>query len=186
MNFGNQLPPKQIDARVKEFCRQISNSTLPVFVRVEPEARARMLECYQNVATKVVESGGSQVYGWEISEAPGIHLEAQFHSVWRSPSGDLIDVTPEEFRQKRILFLEDPSRSYDGKPVPHQRFALGDPVLVARFWVLSDSLASITRDLVSAGFRPGDPVFRHRIGAGLAELQAIRERLQARSAGQLR
>ncbi|MBC3486707.1 hypothetical protein HU750_13595 [Pseudomonas sp. SWRI50] len=49
--------------------------------------------CYWNVDTMVRRYGGVAVYGWEISIWKKSHINAMHHAIWRSPSGDLFDVT---------------------------------------------------------------------------------------------
>jgi hypothetical protein len=177
MTFGTQHPPEKIDSQIVAFCGQLCPATKPQFVPVRPEADAKILDCYPNVAAKVARDGGSQVFGWQISVAPHLFLEAQFHSVWRSPEGRLLDITREELGHTKILFLEDPHRSYTGTRVPHERFSLGPEDLVSRFCELADKSQVILQDLLAAGFRVGDPVFRARLMPLQQEIASIREEL---------
>jgi hypothetical protein len=177
MTFGTQHPPEKIDAQIVAFCGQLCADTKPQFVPVRPEAGAKILDCHPNVEAKVKRDGGTQVFGWQISVAPHLFLEAQFHSVWRSPDNKLLDITREELGHTRILFLEDPHRSYTGTRVPHQRFSLGREDLVSRFCELADKSQLILQDLLSAGFRMGDPIFRARLLPLQQEMASIREQL---------
>ncbi|HBA71676.1 MAG TPA: hypothetical protein DER40_02350 [Geobacter sp.] len=97
------------------------------------------------------------IYGWSISEYTKIFLQAQFHGIWKAPSGNLVDITPGEFSHDKVLFLEDHHRIYIGEQVPHQRFSLGDPEKVEHFLFLLDSLTNRFYKLVEAGAKPGDP-----------------------------
>ena len=178
MNLELQLPPQHIDSRVLAFCERLCPSSRPQYVLVKPQPGAKLLDCHNIVKEKVRVDGGRQVFGWQISEVTGIHLEAQFHSIWESPTGEFLDTSPEEFGQPAILFLEDPHRSYTGTAVPHERFALADIALVERFWELSDTVSSVFHDLTSAGFHPRDPVFRVRLGSVMQEIAAIREKIK--------
>lgn len=59
-----------------------------------PRTRALKAEnCYANVQTVVDCEGGQAVWGWELRQLPGHYLEALHHSVWRSPSGRIEDLT---------------------------------------------------------------------------------------------
>lgn len=40
-------------------------------------------------------------------------VEAEFHAIWRSPSGDLKDITKRTDSEKTILFLKEHQRKYD-------------------------------------------------------------------------
>ncbi len=170
--------PSKDDKKVLAFCKRLSPNHQPFYVPVRPEEGFEPLMCFPNVTEKVKRAGGSIVYGWEISQRPKIHLEAQFHSVWKSPSGEFVDVTPQLMPQSPILFLIDDHRVYNGEIVRDQRFALGDPKLVSRYWELYDRQMSILSELQVAGFPPGHPVYRERLGAIRAEAQAICSELE--------
>jgi len=177
MSLGIQHPPDRIDDQILEFCARLCPDSEPQFVHVKPDARAKLLDCHPNVAAKVKRDGGRHVFGWQISVAPHIFLEAQFHSVWKSPAGRLVDITMEEAGHSRILFLEDPYRSYNGERLANERFPLGPPDMVSRFLELADRSHVILQDLIAAGFRAGDPVFRSRLTPLQQELASIRHEL---------
>jgi hypothetical protein len=50
---------------------------------------------------------------------PGYYVNTDFHSVWRDPDGNLVDVTPSEdvrdAGDDRILFVPDTFRRFAGK-----------------------------------------------------------------------
>jgi hypothetical protein len=54
-----------------------------------------MLNCFGNVEVAINKFGGTLVCGWQVCastvEATGVELEA--HAVWRTPSGELVEVT---------------------------------------------------------------------------------------------
>lgn len=69
-----------------------------IVVKTQPEPWARIGYCFANVKEKIDKSGGSSQLGWMFLHYPvqatlGF-LEANHHEVWRSPEGELIDVTP--------------------------------------------------------------------------------------------
>jgi len=92
--------------------------------------------CHTNVLHRVREHGGERLNGWMIWEAPGLFAEGEFHCVWRSPDGDLVDVTPRRDGEARILFLPDPATRLTRGPnggiiqpanrttMPHMPFAI--------------------------------------------------------------
>jgi hypothetical protein len=126
--------PKEIDAIVAEFCAEISLDA-PVFFDVTPLLGLRPGECFYNNAHIMRARGGETVYGWIIWYRPGFYIEAEHHAVWRSPNGDLFDYTPTPDREKRILFLPDPSAVYDGRvSLPnHHKMLIHDTTLQRMF-----------------------------------------------------
>ncbi|MCR4376526.1 MAG: SEC-C metal-binding domain-containing protein [Rhodospirillales bacterium] len=62
---------------------------------------------------KVAQDGGKELNGWQLWTWPKVFIEAEHHCVWKSPEGNLIDVTPKENGEKRIAFLPDPAVMYD-------------------------------------------------------------------------
>jgi hypothetical protein len=48
-------------------------------------------------------------------------LEAEFHAVWISSDGKIIDITPKVDNEDVILFLPDSKRIYDGRFVENRR-----------------------------------------------------------------
>jgi len=50
--------------------------------------------CYWNVRDQVRGQGGGCVFGWMLVEIPGVALFGWHHAVWRSPSGQLTDISP--------------------------------------------------------------------------------------------
>ena len=116
--------PTAITDEVTAFCNEITATYTPLYVDVEPAPSATINECFVNVEAYADANGGSICYGWNIMEWPGILLEAMFHAVWRSPEGDLLDVTPHAEGERRILFVRDDTRTYDGSRTPSRQRAL--------------------------------------------------------------
>jgi hypothetical protein len=55
--------------------------------------------------------GGSIQFGWVLWEnKQADFIEAEFHSVWKNLKGELIDITPRQDNEKKILFIADPNR----------------------------------------------------------------------------
>ena len=61
------------------------------------------------------------IVGWAIWEWPGVFIEAEFHAVWASPEGQLVDFAPRSLRSSHVVFLPDPSRKYEGRQVDNIR-----------------------------------------------------------------
>ena len=90
------------------------------------EAEALQAECFPNVLTKVERDGGKMVLGWQLWEWPEVLVEGEFHAVWESPEGNLVDITPKETHIEKILFLPDPEATYDGRAKDNFRMPLND------------------------------------------------------------
>lgn len=103
--------PVEINARVHEFCRDISHHE-PLYVPVKPQPNSKLGYCFDNVARQIERRGGATAYGWAVWHWPGKYFEAEHHGVWKSPSGALVDISPQLNRKDKILFLPDPVAIY--------------------------------------------------------------------------
>jgi len=116
--------PKEIFSYVREFCGTLNPVSEPFFLKITPESGAKILACALNVEAKIRKDGGSAVLGWKIWEWYGIMIEAEFHTVWKSPNGTLYDITPNEGGFEQVMFLPDESIKYDGKQINNVRHSL--------------------------------------------------------------
>lgn len=83
-------------------------------------------ECFAAVLQQTKTHGGQQVCGWHIRECKGVFIEAEFHCVWRSRAGVLIDVAAHPMPCRSITFVVDPKMVYEGHQVDNVRLALTD------------------------------------------------------------
>src|ERR1700730_14900814 len=121
-------PPRDIFPFITVFFRSLGPTTVPLSRDVSPSTNDLPVECVGNVRRRIAASGGEEVLGWKIWEWYGVMIEAEFHMVWRSPDGQLHDVTPNLLPFKRILFLPDRSLNYQEKQVDNIRHPLiADP-----------------------------------------------------------
>ncbi|UWR77122.1 hypothetical protein K4L04_03955 [Phaeobacter inhibens] len=104
--------PRRISDAIERLCKEINPGATPETIRVKPDAGAQPSECFFNVAERIKRDGGTMVYGWSIWEWPRVFIEAEHHAVWEK-NGTLVDITPHANRERRILFLRDPSADYD-------------------------------------------------------------------------
>jgi hypothetical protein len=67
-----------------------------ISIPLRPEPWAEFRHCFANVARKVRQAGGSVQLGWLWGLDPADEglLLAAHHAVWKSPTGDLLDITP--------------------------------------------------------------------------------------------
>ncbi len=129
--------PKHISKRVLAVCEQIIPRARPTIVPCRPEPFARAGECHASVAEKVKRDGGSVQHGWVIWEIPPWEFQAEFHAVWRSGDGSLVDVTPALHSGNRVLFLPDPRRVYDGRNIPGVHYPYSDTALCREYAALT-------------------------------------------------
>lgn len=156
---GSNAPntvPRSLTPALLEFCATIAPAE-PVFIPSVPIKRAPTSFCFENVARKVREKGGSIAYGWAIWHRPGLYFEAEHHAVWRNKLGNLIDVSPQMGGRKRLLFLSDESAIYDP-------FALRPNIMAP------DGNSERARQMVDLGTRRHALLIRCRV-PGTAEIR---------------
>lgn len=132
------------DAHIIKLCRHIVPDSQPLVIASGPDPDAPQKECFQIVAYHIAQHGGQTVYGWAIWEVPGVYIEAEYHSVWQSPEGELLCLTPFPLSFESILFLPDPSRSYKGRQVDNVREPLVKDRDVYRYLYLAKRIFEIT------------------------------------------
>ncbi len=126
-------PPKLVKPYVRRFCEAIVRDAQPQFIRTRPMPGAAIHDCFVTVAQQVERHGGDQQIGWAIWEWPRVFIEAEFHCVWRSPEGSLVDVSARPIHVPRVLFLPDPARAYEGRQVDNIRKPLDRDPRIKRF-----------------------------------------------------
>ena len=70
------------------------NTEEPITVPVLIYEGALPCHCLLNVERKVSECGGRVVYGWIVKTETRLFTTHTHHAVWKSPDGELFDVTP--------------------------------------------------------------------------------------------
>lgn len=126
-----ETTPAKITQVIIDFCASIASDSSPEYIDVCPEPWALLNECFNNVPQMVKQYGGSMLSGWAIWQRGNMLLDAEAHSIWSTPDGKLIDITPHSHSEKRILFLLDSSVCYQGIAIPSHRQALTNSPLVA-------------------------------------------------------
>jgi SEC-C motif len=130
--------PQLKDERVPNLLALIKLNASAFFVPVVPDAWAKRNECFDNVSAKMQSDGGERRVGWQIWKHPFM-LEAEYHAVWESPDGNLFDITPKDIKTGEILFVEDPTRPYDGQQLDNIRLNTTDNLLVNDFMALAET-----------------------------------------------
>jgi hypothetical protein len=107
---------------VEQFAKERRSAV--VLVESQPEADAVAQYCFRNVAERISRNGGSTQFGWYAcivrQNGKPVALIMEHHAVWRTPSGELIDITPfstlpdgaaegsgELLEEGRIVFVPD-------------------------------------------------------------------------------
>ena len=109
--------PREISPLVFEACRVAVTNSNPVHVPVRLETYSKDEDCHRNVTEKVRRDGGRACYGWVIWEIPDWEIQLEFHSVWQSNQGRLVDLSPPLHGGPEVLFLPDPIRVYEGRNI---------------------------------------------------------------------
>lgn len=125
--------PKQITKHIKRLIAKVAPGQQAVHLSVRPVAGASVNECFPNVEARIAASDGRMLCGWQIWEWPHILVEAEFHAVWLSPDGEMVEVTPKQNAEDVILFVPDHSLSYAGAAKDNVRIAVRDDLLVHHF-----------------------------------------------------
>ena len=120
--------PKSITRHLRDLCARLKVTAEPTFVPVRSRADAALGDCFNDVKRQVEEFGGELFHGWLLWEWPGILVEAEFHGMWRSPTGDLTDVSLRGEGEEVVLFVPDVSRRFEGSRKDNVRHVTGkDP-----------------------------------------------------------
>jgi hypothetical protein len=124
--------PESINSNVNLLLKKIPHSERPVYVAVQPSPEAKVDECFLNVDRKISKDSGSIVLGWAVWQNEFL-IEAEFHSIWKSNEGKLIDITPKKNREPKILFIPDSSAKYQGIQADNVRINTSGNALVDDF-----------------------------------------------------
>lgn len=143
--------PKEITKHINRLIAKVAPGSKAIYLDVQPEPSAKANECFPNVEAKMAQAGGSMLCGWQIWEWPHVLVEAEFHAVWVAPDGALVDITPKQHGEKRILFVPTPTLTYDGLAKDNMRMAVRDDMLVHHFIRVSEEIVMV----VNRGDRAG-------------------------------
>lgn len=91
---------------INELIAKIGSDSKEVLVPVIVESYAEPANCFPNVAEKVKRDKGSIMYGWSVLLGQFL-VEAERHAVWKSPQGELIDITPSTSGMLTTLFIPE-------------------------------------------------------------------------------
>jgi hypothetical protein len=122
--------PEEITAQIRQLAAQIKPEGELCYIPVVEDKYGLFGYCADGVLEKISHDGGSIRFGWMIWEWPEVLLTAEFHAVWVSPTGELVDITPKPTGESRILFIPDecysPDFDFKKRPV-NRRFNMSEP-----------------------------------------------------------
>jgi len=135
--------PSEITRAVRRLTETVVPGGNPVYVPVQPEVDATVNECFPNVQAKIARAGGQMLCGWQLWEWSHVLIEAEFHAVWVSPEGDMVDITPKPEGETRILFVPNSRLRYQGLAVDNVRMPLRDDQLIRHFIEVSEAIVRV-------------------------------------------
>lgn len=98
--------PSDLSGVVGEFIEGQGWTPHRIPVRASPAARWGW--CATNVRNHMKQHGGDMVLGWTIWAGP-LLVEGEAHAVWRSPAGEMVDITPKPDGEREIVFCPEPA-----------------------------------------------------------------------------
>lgn len=116
--------PQSVTAAINALCSELVVSPSPLYLSPHAEKYAQNGDRYGAVPEKMRRDGGTTQYGWIILQTDGLMIEAEFHAVWKSPDGNLLDITPKVDGESIVSFLPDPVRVDEGGCIDNVRRAL--------------------------------------------------------------
>ena len=132
--------PHVLKPSILQFCNSIVPNQQPFYIPVKTLLNQPINECFAILPKHIATHGGEQIFGWIIWEWPKVMIEAEFHTVWRTEDGILIDITPKIISVNHILFLPDISRKYEGRQIDNIRKPLTGDKRIRRFCQLSHEI----------------------------------------------
>ena len=163
INYFNMISIPQLnDSDLIKIIKLIKLEAEPIMVNVKPEEYSIVNECFPNVKKKIERDGGRQIIGWQVWKTK-IMIEAEFHAVWESQDGNLIDITPKQIPMSMITFLPDAQRNYEGQQVNNIRLNITDNLIVDDFI----GMAKVEFDFLNKG----DRKFQHKVALNESEQQ---------------
>lgn len=114
--------PLVVSEEILAFASELSPGNQPVYLEPQPTPGSDPIDCFSNVDRAIAAGQGTAAYGWTIWLVPNIALVAKHYAVWRTPDGEIVDVTPS--KSPRVLFLRDGLATFEGGRRSHVYHAL--------------------------------------------------------------
>lgn len=113
--FTHTVPSAETIRLLQTGRLRFENPGAGIWVPVAPHPHAKPSFCDDNVALAIRDSGGDISHVWDVTES-GPFVEFEAHSVWKSPAGKLVDVSPSLIGATRHFVI--PSLSAFSRPFP--------------------------------------------------------------------
>lgn len=137
------ITPPQITRHIRQLIQRVVPGGVASYMTVQPEVEALEKECFPNVEAKIARAGGRMLCGWQLWEWPRVMVEAEFHAVWLSPEGQMVDLTPKPHHETTVLFVPDARRRYSGATVDNVRLPVRDDQLIRHFIGVSEAITRV-------------------------------------------
>lgn len=122
------MTPDGITPEIESFIvEQLGISAPPIYIEVRTDPAARPYSCVEAVENYIRKNQGEMVLGWYIGLWPHILVDAHLHAVWKSPSGDFLDVSFHDPGLSRVLFVADIRLEYHSREKPKVRGLTNEP-----------------------------------------------------------
>ena len=125
MSTTQARPALAADDHVRSFCIELVPDGTPVALTPVVTRGAQANDCVNLVNRAIDDGGGQRVEGWALWERPRVLIEAEYHCVWRTPAGELLDLAPLPPGITHRLFLADPNLVYANRQINNVRRPLG-------------------------------------------------------------
>lgn len=117
--------PHTITDEILAFCKTIIPSSTPLFISTKVQKGTSKGECFTNVSNSLEHNELSH-YGWIIWQTSTHLLQAEFHSVVELDDQSLVCITPYHRPFEKILFLPDPTFTYNNNRIPSKYYPTSD------------------------------------------------------------
>lgn len=126
-----------------ELLNLINSKYPPQMVPIEVETYAIENNCFYNVFEKVSKDCGEIIYGWKIRQSK-LLVEAERHAVWKSPTGNLLDITPDSNNRTFSEFVEeDNGWTFNGQYTDNIRINITKDTLVDDYILLCETITKL-------------------------------------------
>jgi hypothetical protein len=111
-NESGIIPTKK--AFQEKYKEELEKIGKPIVVPVKPQEGCQKLCCYTNVHKLIKKYGGESIQGyicWLGTKEMYLYFEP--HIIYKSPTGEIYDPTPQEDKEENLLFMQT-NKTFDG------------------------------------------------------------------------
>jgi hypothetical protein len=142
--LAHPVTPAELSRTMVGFAESLVSGVAPLYVDSRTRIGETTTDSLAVVARHIAAEGGEQVLGWVLWELPAVFVEADFCALWRTPSGNLVDIVPRSVPTRRVLFLPDATRT-QASPPSVRRPAVSNPALIAYLATFDQEFALFER-----------------------------------------